>query len=82
MTRILVALFALSLISGMAVAQTAKAPAKAATAAAANADLLDNQVGDQRPARRCTGYRSGLLAENHRRAGPQSSAHSVGMVIY
>ena len=42
MTRILVALFALSLISGMAVAQTAKKPAKAATAAAAsNADLLD-----------------------------------------
>jgi competence protein ComEA len=41
-TRILVALFALSLISGMAVAQTAKKPAKAATAAAAsNADLLD-----------------------------------------
>jgi competence protein ComEA len=41
MTRILVALFALSLISGMAVAQAAKKPAKAATAAAATADLLD-----------------------------------------
>jgi competence protein ComEA len=41
MIRILVALFALSLISGMAVAQTAKTPAKAATAAAANADLVD-----------------------------------------
>jgi|SRR5450631_234812 competence protein ComEA len=40
MTRILVALFALSLISGMAVAQTAK-PAKAATAMAADAELLD-----------------------------------------
>ncbi len=40
MTRILVAVFALSLISGMAVAQAAKTPAKAATAAA-NADLLD-----------------------------------------
>lgn len=41
MSRILIALFALSLISGMAVAQAAKKPAKAATAAAANADLLD-----------------------------------------
>ena len=41
MTRILVALFALSLIGGMAVAQAAKTPAKAATATAANADLLD-----------------------------------------
>ncbi len=40
-TRILVALFALSLISTMAGAQAAKKPAKAATAAAANADLLD-----------------------------------------
>src|SRR5271157_4570843 len=39
MTRILVALFALSLISGMAVAQAAKKPAKTATAA--TADLLD-----------------------------------------
>ena len=39
--RILVALFALSLISPMAGAQTAKKPAKATTAAAANADLLD-----------------------------------------
>jgi competence protein ComEA len=40
-TRILVALFALSLISAMAGAQTAKKPAKATAAAAANADLLD-----------------------------------------
>ncbi len=40
-TRILVALFALSLISGMAGAQATKKPAKAATAAAANVDLLD-----------------------------------------
>lgn len=40
-TRILVALFALSLISAMAGAQTAKKPAKATTAAAANVDLLD-----------------------------------------
>jgi competence protein ComEA len=40
-TRILVALFALSLISGMAGAQASKKPAKATTAAAANADLLD-----------------------------------------
>ena len=40
-TRILVALFALSLISGIAGAQAAKKPAKASTAAAANADLLD-----------------------------------------
>ncbi len=39
-TRILVALFALSLITGMAVAQTAAAPAKATTATA-SADLLD-----------------------------------------
>ena len=41
MSRILIALFALSLISGMAVAQAAKKPAKAATAAAADADRLD-----------------------------------------
>jgi competence protein ComEA len=41
MTRILIALFALSLLSGMAVAQTAKKPAKTDTAAAASADLLD-----------------------------------------
>src|ERR1035438_3732989 len=41
MTRILIALFALSLISGMAVAQAAKTPAKTSTAAAADADLLD-----------------------------------------
>ena len=40
-TRILVTLFALSLISGIAGAQAAKKPAKTATAAAANADLLD-----------------------------------------
>jgi competence protein ComEA len=39
MTRILIALFALSLISGMAVAQAAKTPAKTSTAA--SADLLD-----------------------------------------
>ncbi len=41
MTRILIALFALSLMSGMAVAQAAKKPAKAPAAAAASADLLD-----------------------------------------
>ena len=41
LTTILVALFALSLISGMAVAQAAKKPAKAPAAAAASADLLD-----------------------------------------
>jgi competence protein ComEA len=41
MTRILIALFALSLLSGMAVAQAAKTPAKTTTAAAADADLLD-----------------------------------------
>jgi competence protein ComEA len=41
MTRILVAVFAFTLIGGMAVAQAAKTPAKAATATAANADLLD-----------------------------------------
>jgi len=41
LTRILVAVFALSLISGMAVAQAASKPAKTATAAAASTDLLD-----------------------------------------
>jgi competence protein ComEA len=41
MTRILVALFVLSLMSGMAVAQATKTPAKTSTAAAADADLLD-----------------------------------------
>src|ERR1700674_1369719 len=41
MTRILVALFALSLISGMAGAQATKKPAKTTTDAVANADLLD-----------------------------------------
>ena len=41
MSRILIALFALSLISGMAVAQAAKTPAKATAAAAADADLVD-----------------------------------------
>jgi competence protein ComEA len=40
-TRILVTLFALSLISGIAGAQAAKKPAKDAAAAAASADLLD-----------------------------------------
>src|SRR6266403_1603041 len=40
-TRILVAFFALSLICGMAGAQAPAKPAKARTAAAANADLLD-----------------------------------------
>jgi competence protein ComEA len=41
MTRILVVLFALSLISGMAVAQAAKTPSTNSTATAANTDLLD-----------------------------------------
>jgi len=41
MRRILIALFALSLISGLAVAQTAAKPAKTATAMAADADLVD-----------------------------------------
>jgi competence protein ComEA len=41
MGRILIALFALSLISGLAVAQTAAKPAKASTAAASDADLVD-----------------------------------------
>ena len=40
-TRILVALLALSLVSGMAGAQAAKTTAKATGAASANADLLD-----------------------------------------
>ena len=42
LTRILVVVFALSLISGMAFGQAAASkPAKATTAAAASADLLD-----------------------------------------
>lgn len=41
MSRILIAFFALSLMSGMAVAQAAAKPAKAPAAAAASADLLD-----------------------------------------
>ena len=41
LTRILVALFALSLIGGMAVGQAAKTSSKTSTATAANADLLD-----------------------------------------
>jgi len=41
MKRILIALFALSLISGLAVAQTAAKPAKTSTAMAADADLVD-----------------------------------------
>ena len=41
LTRILVALFALSLIGGMAGAQAPTKPAKATAAAASNADLLD-----------------------------------------
>jgi len=40
-TRILVALFALSMVSGMAGAQAPAKPAKASTAATPNADLLD-----------------------------------------
>src|SRR5208337_1095674 len=40
-TRILVTLFALLLLGGMAVSQAAKTPAKTSTAMAANADLLD-----------------------------------------
>jgi competence protein ComEA len=41
MKKILIALFALSLISGLAVAQTAAKPAKTSTAMAADADLVD-----------------------------------------
>lgn len=41
LTKIVIALFALSLISGMVLAQTAKTPSKPSTAAAASADLLD-----------------------------------------
>ena len=41
MTRILIVLFALSMISGMAVGQAAKTPSKTSTATAANTDLLD-----------------------------------------
>ena len=41
MTRILIALFALSLLSGVAVAQKSTTPAKTTSAAAPAADLLD-----------------------------------------
>ena len=41
MTRIFTVFFALTLIGGMAMAQAAKTPAPAKTAAAAKADLLD-----------------------------------------
>jgi DNA uptake protein ComE-like DNA-binding protein len=41
MRRIFIAIFAFSLISGLAVAQTAAKPAKTSTAMAADADLLD-----------------------------------------
>lgn len=41
MSRILAVFFALSMISGMAVAQAAKTPSTNSTATAANADLLD-----------------------------------------
>jgi competence protein ComEA len=41
MTRILVAFFALSLISGMAMGQAAKTPSKTSSATAAKEDLLD-----------------------------------------
>ena len=41
MTRILVVLFAFSMMTGMASAQAAKTPTKTSTATAANADLLD-----------------------------------------
>jgi DNA uptake protein ComE-like DNA-binding protein len=40
-TKVLVALFALSLIGGMPEAQAAKTPAAASTAATSKADLLD-----------------------------------------
>jgi competence protein ComEA len=40
-TGILVLLFAVNLICGMAIAQAAKTPPKTSTATAANADLLD-----------------------------------------
>jgi DNA uptake protein ComE-like DNA-binding protein len=40
-SRIIVGLFALSLVAGMVVAQTASTPSKTTTAAAAKADLLD-----------------------------------------
>src|SRR5271165_2972363 len=41
MSKILITVFALSLISGLAVAQTAAKPAKTSTAAAADANLVD-----------------------------------------
>jgi competence protein ComEA len=40
-TRVLIALFALSLVSGVAVAQAAKTTASGTTASASSADLLD-----------------------------------------
>lgn len=41
MSRIFIALFALSLLSGLAVAQTAAKPANTSTAVSADANLLD-----------------------------------------
>ena len=41
LTRILTLLFALTLLSGMAVSQAAKTPSKTSSAATADADLLD-----------------------------------------
>ena len=41
MTRILIVLFAFSMITGTAMAQAAKAPSKTSTAMASNTDLLD-----------------------------------------
>jgi DNA uptake protein ComE-like DNA-binding protein len=65
MTRILVVLFALSLINGMAVAQAAKKSATATTAATANADLLDINSASQEQLGALPGIGAVLLTEDH-----------------
>ncbi len=63
-SRILVALFALSLVSGMAVAQSTKT---AKTTTAASADLLDINSATKDQLDALPGIGAALLAENHRR---------------
>ena len=64
--NILVAIFALSLLSGVAVAQTDKKPAATPTAAAARRRSARHQYGHQGTTRRSAGNWSGLFAENYR----------------
>ena len=66
MTRLLIAVFALSLISGMAVAKRLK-PAKIATAAAADANLVDINTATKDQLSALPGI-GDALAEDYRRA--------------